>query len=337
MTNKYSLTFILLLATLFSSAQSSYDFIVFDEKPQLFSMHQMDENLLSADRLLNSLVNPEKKKKITAIMIVPEIFLLPISHEEGHRSILTFNGIGAISQPFFNSQGVALVKGVKNADLIRLKKNKNTEYIRLHTAGIESDIAMLNRSRELLFFNEETKEYIYPVWFSRLSSAVEYPLLSLFPSLFPKLNESSDELKNDVVGHDIYGAIKNQYGYQGDFKRYINFKDLNHTERKYLTRIALFSLLNIIDPIWAKTKTNENGTSAGLGCNFLLTPFGNMFESKIYIRNKDRHLKMYWGLQGNINSTDFIGLGGLFAMNDINISNNFFWTSKPIFLSNQTT
>ena len=54
---------------------------------------------------------------------------MPLTHEEGHRSILTVNYVGSISQPFFNESGAAYVNGVTDQTLMDLRDNDLPTYI----------------------------------------------------------------------------------------------------------------------------------------------------------------------------------------------------------------
>ena len=46
------------------------------------------------------------------------LITIPLTHEEGHRAVLTTNHIGSVSNPFFNENLAAYVKGVSDQTLI---------------------------------------------------------------------------------------------------------------------------------------------------------------------------------------------------------------------------
>ena len=136
---------------------NSYSFIMQDSPSRLFTMRQFNQNYLSTYRFLTNELNRTVSSKASEFVQIGigMLFLHPLSHEEGHRSILTANGIGSISQPYFNSKGVAYVNGVKDVDLINLKNNDLPTYIRLHTGGLESDYMLTNRIETLILFGSD--------------------------------------------------------------------------------------------------------------------------------------------------------------------------------------
>jgi hypothetical protein len=115
--------------------QHEYSFLLVDAPARLYTMRQSNENFLSAYRLgartlANSLPDTinlgfTKIRPVLAMLFVEllseSLLLQPLSHEEGHRSILTAEGIGSISVPYFNSSGAAYVNGVRDAELKNLR------------------------------------------------------------------------------------------------------------------------------------------------------------------------------------------------------------------------
>ena len=109
-------------------------------------MKQYDTNYLSAYRMLSrELVDRVSWPTATILQLGLTLFTAPLTHEEGHRSILTTKGIGSISRPYFDGNLAAYVEGVTDATLIALRDSDLPSYIRLHTAGLESDYVLGNR------------------------------------------------------------------------------------------------------------------------------------------------------------------------------------------------
>ena len=98
------------------SESTSYQFALVDDPARLYSMRQFNQNYLSCYRLSvrvleNVLSNGDtiNKKELRMSEIIQNLlltsYLMPLTHEEGHRSILTHLKIGSISVPYFNSHG----------------------------------------------------------------------------------------------------------------------------------------------------------------------------------------------------------------------------------------
>lgn len=88
--------------TSFKSSEKEYSFIFQDSPAKLFTMRQFDETALSLYRLsvneLNKVVSPKVSRLIQ--VGASALVFLPLTHEEGHRSILTNENIGSVSRPY---------------------------------------------------------------------------------------------------------------------------------------------------------------------------------------------------------------------------------------------
>ena len=90
-----------------SLAVKEYSFLLIDSPAKLFTMRQANENCLSLYRLsmrqLNKIVIFKNKPIYLSNLLLQSaasLIYIPLTHEEGHRSILTYKGIGSISQRF---------------------------------------------------------------------------------------------------------------------------------------------------------------------------------------------------------------------------------------------
>ena len=321
-----------------------YSFIIQDSPVGLTTMRQSDENYINVYRFLSNELNKNVNLKTGfLIQTFAELLLYPITHEEGHRSILTSCGIGAISQPLYNLQGIAFVNGVRDNELENLRDNDLPDYIRLHTAGIESDYMLGNKAEEDIIFNFDSKRNLFVEVYFRKLATIAYYTGSLVPSLSPNLNENSNELLNDIVGHDVYGAIKNLHRPNIPFYRYTDYKDLTKEELKYLKRVGYRALLNIGSPVFFKTLNiikNKN-LKLSLSTGYNMCPFGDFIDEKVYIQfNNNYNFRAYFRQFEN-NNTWFMG-GGL-SLVDYKISSKLnttidshFWT-QPKKLDFNTT
>ena len=307
-----------------NSKKISYSFILQDTPSSLFSMRQFNQNYLSGYRFLNLQLNKNSSIKISRlIQDGMELILMPLTHEQGHRSILTSLGIGSISQPYFNLQGAAYVKGVKDIDLINLRNNDLPEYIRLHTAGLESDYMLNNRIEETVLFDLDSKKILITDFIFRKFGIISYFTLSLIPSLNPKLKEETNELDRDIVGHDVYGAIKNLYRPDIPFYRYTNYDDLSIVERSFVKRVGYRALLNLASPLFFKSLNiiKKNKLKVSLGMGYTMCPFGDFIDENIFvIYNQKYNLHAYLRQFENRN-TWFMGCG--LSLVDYQISPRF--------------
>lgn len=257
-------------------------------------MHQFGQNYLSTYRVFSrTLDDLSKHKTINSLIKFAYVSLigLPLTHEEGHRSILTSEGIGSVSQPFFNSKGAAYVKGVKDVELKKLRDSNLPNYARLHSAGLESDYALAYKMEGLMAFEEESYEVLQEEYFLRKLGLINYHLTSLIPSLFPDLKEEDNELKRDIVGHDIWGFARHLHRPNMSFFRYTQFGDLTAVEKRYVKNLAYKSFLNLLSPmLFGKVNFDINTNLKGnFSLGHSLSPFGDYFEQNFFLFYKKRY------------------------------------------------
>ncbi|MBN2729551.1 MAG: hypothetical protein JXR53_10040 [Bacteroidales bacterium] len=223
------------------------------------------------------------------------IFFIPLTHEEGHRSILTAQGIGSISQPWPNIHGVCYVKGVSNATLQNLRDNQLPVFIRLHTAGIESDYEIIRKEKELISFKQETTPGIGVELAMREIMNMVYMFYGLF-EIDMNLTEEVNELDRDIVGHDIYGMAYHLFRPNAAYSRYKDFDDLSQEEVDFVKRIGWKSFINMASPFhWVKNPVfnlTDNMYITG-HAGYCIAPFGDFIDEHIYFTYKDLHLTAY--------------------------------------------
>lgn len=267
-----------------SSRGKEYSFILQDSPALISTMRQSNENMLSIYRLGVRALNQTVSHDVSMwAQLTGAILFIPLTHEEGHRSILSAKGIGSISIPYFNKEGAGYVKGVTDQTLQTLRTNDLKTYIRLHTAGLESDYALWCRESNLIYEQKEDLEILQIELLYRKFTIMSYYLYGLFGANI-NLKEEPNELDRDIVGHDVYGAIKNLYRPTESFYRYTDYRDLTSTEKKYAKRVGMLSLLNMVDPLMyslrAKPFTTPNGLRFALGYN--MCPFGDYVDERFW-------------------------------------------------------
>lgn len=280
------------------SVVREYPFILKDSPAKLFSMRQFNQNYLSAYRILSKELNRNiENKKISGYIQIAIVSLLfiPLTHEEGHRSILTGKSIGAISQPYINKHFAAYVTGVTDSALISLRNNDLPNYIRLHTAGLESDHMLTKRVEDLCFFEMDEFKNVRYEYLLRKIGILTYYLSGLFKSNF-EIAEETNELERDIVGHDIYGAARHLHRPKMDFYRYTRYDDLTAEETDFVRRAGFRSLLNLLNPLMIGIdgfKLNED-IKFNIGMGYSLSPFGDYIEENIRLQfSKIYNLNVY--------------------------------------------
>ena len=280
-----------------STKLMNYSFIIRDSPSQLFTMRQFDLNYVSAYRLFaRELYSVSGSDKLAWIIQIgfQTVFLRPLSHEEGHRSILTAYNIGSIARPFFNRRGSGVVNGVTDQTLMNLRDRDLPTFIRLHTAGLESDY-MLTKQMEAIgsFGQDEFKNYMIEYWLRKIE-IIQYYALGLF-KYEPGLTEEKNELKRDIVGFDTYGAARHLFRPTMDFYRYTKYADLTAQERSFVNRLGYRSFLNLINPMMIG-KTNFNltaNTSFNAGMGYAMSPFGDFIDENFWIKHHSLNVAVY--------------------------------------------
>lgn len=325
---------LVLLWAVIGMSQTSGDSVVQKERyyhfslingEKLFTMKQTDENYSSGCRVLFRLLNQKPSIKSRLVQIGVSFLGGVIAHEEGHRSVLTEMGIGSVSQPFSIFTGSAYVTGVTDASLMELRDNDTPTYLRLHTAGLESNYAVDARTQSLLAFEEDDYHNLRVFYLSGKGRMLMYYLTSLVPRWGQRNSEEANELDRDVVGQDLYGMTKNLFRPTGEFHRYVSFDELTHEEQRFVRRVAWMSLLNLASPMVIGKQNFAIGenvkVNAALG--YSVAPFGGFLDQKFWFMYKDK-LKLH-GYVREFHNKDhwFMGTG-------IQLSNYNLWEDRVV-------
>ena len=306
--------------------QVFYPFLVADSYNSTMTMKMASQNANSTARVLwgyvNSISNKKDSEWMGLIFFGLETIFYPFSHEEGHRSVLSYENIGSVADAFPNLSGLAIVRGVSDSMLIQLRANKLPTYIRLHTGGLESDYMRLMELRKIAAFDEDLPLNTLHDRMLTTSAIAGYYFLSIFPQIQPHIVKSKNQLENDIVGHDVYGAIKNLFRPNIPFYRYTYYENLTGVEKKYLNKVAFMSLANIVGPTYLKLKAS-NGTVVSLGLGYTMVPFGSMLEGTIYVHDKESDFDWGHTIRDYENNSGNFGLGLGFFIRNWKVSPNF--------------
>ncbi|MBN2699449.1 MAG: hypothetical protein JXR52_11550 [Bacteroidales bacterium] len=290
-------------------------------------MRQVNQDYLSGYRLLARGLYAAFENDYWADLVlvgVHSFFLMPLTHEEGHRSVLTVQNIGSVSQPYFNKDGAAYVKGVTDQTLQELRDNNLPVYIRLHSAGLESDYMLTRRVESIGSFGLDAFQNVKWEYWLRKLAILQYYVSGLF-RFEVDIEEEENELDRDIVGYDTYGAARHLYRPGMEFYRYTRYDELTGEEQKFVRRAGYRSLLNLLNPLIIG-KTNFKITSdlmfnAGMG--YTMAPFGDFIDENIWIKYRDLNLQLYARQFQNRDSW-FPGFG--VCVTDLQLHNRVFAT-----------
>ena len=212
--------------------RKNYSFIFQDSPARLFTMRQFNMDYLSSYRLVSTALDKSFNSIFNYSMqsVVIILGLGSLTHEEGHRSILSAKNIGSISQPFYFSKRDGFVEGVTDQTLINLRTNNFPDFIRLYIAGSESDYVLSNHEESLIAFGDESFRILAAEYLIRKASLMQYYMIGFFHYNIDGAEETN-ELKRDIVGNDVYGAARHLFRPTMPFHRYTLFNDLTSEAR----------------------------------------------------------------------------------------------------------
>jgi hypothetical protein len=290
----------------------TYPFILRDSPTRLFTMRQFDENALSGFRLFSGILNrslpPVLSYAIQGACVI--LFFHTMTHEEGHRAILVGRDIGSVSHPFALSDRGGYVTGVTDATLQNLRDSDFPTFLRLHTAGFESDYLMTTRAETLMSLGDESFRNLAVEYLYRKLGIIRYITEGVFKHDTDG-PEEANELERDVVGNDLYGAVRHLFRPTMPYTRYTRYGDLTGEERGYLRRIQFRTLLNLVNPnvIGVANLRVSDAVRVNAGLGHSLGPFGDFIDQKVWLVLKRKvKLSAYLREFQNLNRW-FVGAG----------------------------
>ena len=219
-------------------------------------------------------------------------------HEEWHRAVMGNRNIDSHNGVYNLKGGSTIpVDRVTDEDLIRLKEESNADFVRLSTAGMESEHQLALAVEKDHFF--------------RGTRTFDYPALALFkmsPALYVGAcsgsesnritDESNDEDGADIPKRDFTGLDCNAWMYDLQrpdepysargthpsgvgINRYRKFSDLSKGEKDFLRLQSQLTWLNLVDPfIFGYESFGSSPWNANLGHD--LTPFGYTVDVNLF-------------------------------------------------------
>ena len=227
-------------------------------------------------------------------------------HEEYHRTILGRRGFGSFNDVYkfkFAADAIA-VSHVTDDSLVRLKRERPAEQVRLNSAGIEGEYQLVQGLEKREFFDGARSFHLPLYWLEKIGS-VSY----VASGTAAETNIETDEMNasdganvevRDFTGHDftawVYDLHRPTESYEArgvhpsgvGIDRYIKPSDLTAGELDYLRHQGRLQLLNFIDPFLFAYRGVTIGAGAQpvrLTANIghLLTPFGRTIDSNVFV------------------------------------------------------
>lgn len=188
------------------------------------------------------------------------------THEEWHRSVMNKNNVRSYNDMnrFPIGQETVAVSHLTDADLERLKKNNNPDFVRMGSAGIEAQNEYVKTLQKDNFYYGLNLSSQVSYWFNNLNS-LSYVKLTSTAEGDELTRESEQEEgpnipKRDFTGLDFVAWIYDlsrptePYTARGvhpsgaGIRRYRLTTDLTNEELAYLKKMGRLQVLNLVSP-----------------------------------------------------------------------------------------
>lgn len=297
------------------------DYLYYDQASSYspFSMEQSLSFSKSFYNISHLLINiGAKKNKFNPFLtqmsyLLFDLFLMPHPliwlHEEWHRASMANRNIKSKNESkFFHSQeknGVVKVSQVSDQDLIRFKAKYPEEFVRMHAAGLESQI-QLNRHIE-----KDLVSISQPDWNSSLMFINALNNVLYFDTCASKLGDNSskklDETESSIEERDftgldcvawVYDLFRPKEAYEdrgihpsgNGIDRYRYYQDLNDDEKSYLKLSRNLHMLNLLSPLlWTRSPFKLDKFAFHLGIHHLPSSFGQAVAFDVYSTWKEHN------------------------------------------------
>ncbi|MBI2567352.1 MAG: hypothetical protein HYV63_10005 [Candidatus Schekmanbacteria bacterium] len=229
-------------------------------------------------------------------------------HEEWHRSVMNSRGIGSFNDVYrfrLFAETIA-VSHVKDADLIRLKRDHPADQVRLAEAGIEGQYALVTELEKDAFFRGAQQWHLTTYWLN-VANSIYY----VWSGATAEADELTDEMNaqdgpdveaRDFTGHDftawVYDLHRPDEPYEArgvhpsgvGIDRYIRYSDLSGEEQSFLRLQGRLALLNLLDPNllgldgwWVD---DAQTWRLGAAVRHYLTSFGYAVDANAFLRRR---------------------------------------------------
>ena len=232
-------------------------------------------------------------------------------HEEFHRAALGRRGVDSFDDVYRLDVGASViaVSRVKDADLVRIKRDHPADWVRVNEAGIEGELTLVRELERRRFFGHSTAFHLPLYWIAKGSSA-GYVASADWADVDADTDEmnrhdGANVAKRDFTGHDFLAWVYDlhrpaePYDARGvhpsgvGIDRYVKRADLTAEERRFVRRQGRLQLLNFADPflvglnrgITLRGGATPLRATASLG--HFLTSFGHTVDANILVARGD--------------------------------------------------
>ena len=229
-------------------------------------------------------------------------------HEEFHRAVMTRHRVNSFNDMNTFPIGAELVSvnSITDEDLMRFKAESPADFVRMHAAGMEGDLVLLDNLRRNSFFYDQQLRFF---WLDILVTINSH--MYIIASGDPKqVNSSVDDmnkkettvLSRDFTGFDMIGWVYDlfrpdePYSDRGvhpsgiGINRYRKTTDLTDEELSYLHAQRYWFIFNYVSPMFFNVNRIALGGTGFYG-NFafrhFLTSFGTDLSFNLFL-NKDK-------------------------------------------------
>lgn len=253
-------------------------------------------------------------------------------HEEFHRAamsvnnVYSYNGIGKYE--LFAKKSDAKVRSVTNVldtNLVLLKKYKNSDLCRIHSAGGEGQIYSSEEMQKYLFFHNASQMASATTLLRYLSVSYYITLCSNKQKATNLTKELSASVGPDPLSHDFTGLDFTAWAYDlyypdksyaerginnfnTGYDRYIYGDKLPVEMYNWLQKQSLLSCLNFISPMnfyirGINFKINNASSKFNFSFRYYPTSFGNQLGLSLFLASGKYNIILTPSLNQNYSHT----------------------------------
>jgi len=190
-------------------------------------------------------------------------------HEEYHRSIMSRYQVNSFNMmnTFPIGKAQVYVKNVKDEDLERFKSESPVDFIRMHEAGGEGELLLVDSLQRNNFFYQQNLPNEFVSWLA-VFDVWQYIFSAYSPFTDnPDLKNETTIAERDFTGHDytswVYDLFRPNEPYNArgthpsgtGIDRYIKSNDLSDEEMSYIKKQSWWTLANLVSPMMIGFKT----------------------------------------------------------------------------------
>jgi len=300
-------------------------------------LYSLNHNILGVNNALNRILfaDYDKLSRISLFQTSYHLYLNIGFHRVMSEKILLnrYNINASIFPIPINKYYSTYIKNIKKEDINKLKSKNNVDYNRLLIVRDESNYSAIKIIEEEMFksdlFGKKFSEFYFKYYYienflRRMTIIASYAKANsdIFRQTKKKINNIATF--NNRYMYFVQGLFSTDSIYSPNISK-IN---LTESEKKYLKRIPLFGLINLMSPFILGKRGNEirKDTYIAVSLGYNLVPFGEQYEQNIWFKNK--YLKSRITVKEFACKENKLGLGISLSIFDYAISDRMFANSE---------